>query len=179
MSGWRKGIVLIIAAAMLVACNNYSSPAPHPEVGLFEQALQNTLDSAISDTTQVLELSQLSLTEVKTRNAAVKVVEALTGNHGSGTYIQMYGRFVIVTAEHVVDQNTTMQIHGRDGEVVVARVIYRSVETDLAVLITPELETRVAMKWKPRRDDENLLGSLHWIPRPSRSSYYSRARCGP
>ena len=63
------------------AGNNYSSPDPHPEVGLFEQAFQNTLNSAISDTTHVLELSQLSQTEIKTRNASVKVVEALSLIH--------------------------------------------------------------------------------------------------
>jgi S1-C subfamily serine protease len=159
MSGWRKVIVLIIASAVFAGCNNYDSPTLTPETGLFEQALQNTIESAIGDTTHVLELSQLSLTEIKTRNAAVKVVEALTGNHGSGTYMQMYGRFVVVTADHVVEQNTTMQIHGRDNEVVVARVIYRSPKTDLAVLATPQLHTRVAMKWKPRHDDKNILGT--------------------
>ena len=159
MSGWRKLVVLVVACGMLAACN--ASP-PHSTplgAGPLEQAVQNTITNAVHDTAHVLELSQLSPTELKTRNAAVKVVEALTGNHGSGTYMRMYGRFVVVTADHVVDQNTTMQIHGRDDEVVVARVIYRSSETDLAVLITPQLQTRIAMKWKPRHDDTNLLGT--------------------
>jgi hypothetical protein len=159
MSGWRKLVVLITVCGMLAACNPSSSHDTPVTTGLFEQAVQNTITTALDDTAHVLELSQLSPTEVKTRTAAVKVVEALTGNHGSGTYIRMYGRFVVVTADHVVDQNTTMQIHGRDGEVVVGRVIYRSRESDLAVLITPELHTRIAMKWKPRRDDANLLGT--------------------
>ena len=159
MSGWRKLVVLVIASTMVAGCTLTSFDNTPAAATPLEQALQNSIVSALEDTTHVLELSQLSPTEIKARNAAVKVVEALTGNHGSGTYMQMYGRFVVVTADHVVEQNTTMQIHGRDGEVVVARVIYRSPETDLAVLITPELRTRVAMKWKPRRDDKNLLGT--------------------
>ena len=159
MSGWRKLVVLMMVGGMLTGCNVFSSDNTGPETGPLEQAVQNTISKALQDTAHVLELSQLSPTELKTRNAAVKVVEALTGNHGSGTYMKMYGRFVVVTADHVVEHNTTMQIHGRDGEVVVARLIYRSPQTDLAVLITPELHTRIAMKWKPRRDDENLLGT--------------------
>ena len=159
MSGWRKLVVLIMACGLLVGCNVFSSPAAPVGATPLEQAVQSTINKALDDTAHVLELSQLSITELKARNAAVKVVEGLTGNHGSGTYMQMYGRFVVVTADHVVGQNTTMQIHGRDNEVVVARVIYRSAKTDLAVLITPELHTRVAMKWKPRRDDTNLLGT--------------------
>lgn len=159
MSGWRKLVVLMMVCGTLAACN---TSAPHnntPAAGPFEQALQNTITTVLRDTAHILELSQLSPTELKSRNAAVKVVEALTGNHGSGTYMRMYGRFVVVTADHVVEENTTMQIHGRDEEVVVARVIYRSRGSDLAVLITPELHTRIAMKWKPRHDDTNLLGT--------------------
>jgi S1-C subfamily serine protease len=149
----------MMVSAMLTACSITSSDNAPPDNGPLEQAVQNTINKVLDDTIHVLELSQLSPTELKSRNAAVKVVEALTGNHGSGTYMQMYGRFVVVTADHVVEDNTTMQIHGRDQEIVIARVIYRSSEADLAVLITPELHTRIAMKWKPRRDDENLLGT--------------------
>ena len=159
MSRWRKLVVLVAACSMLVGCSAYSPDNTFVATTPFEQALENTIKSAVEDTTHVLELSQLSPTEIKTRNAAVKVVEALTGNHGSGTYMQMYGRFVVVTADHVVESNTTMQVHGRDQEIVIARVIYRNSKADLAVLITPELHTRVAMKWKLRRDDENLLGT--------------------
>ena len=87
MSGWRKLVVLIMVCGMLAACN-ISSPSHTPlGAGPFEQALQNTITTVLRDTAHVLELSQLSPTELKSRNAAVKVVEALTGNHGSGTYI--------------------------------------------------------------------------------------------
>lgn len=159
MSVWRKFIVLVATLGILVSCNTLSSSPAPLAVTPFEEAVEKTVHDALHQTAHILELSQLSITETQTRNAAVKIVDPFTGNHGSGTYIKMYGRFVVVTADHVVDERTTMEIHGRDGEVVTGRAIYRSPETDLAVLITPEIQSRIAMPWRPRRDDKNLLGT--------------------
>ena len=160
MGRWKKLIVLVIVCGLL-GCSNF--PQPPPPLGVtppsFTTALEDTAQQVLHETTNVLELSQLSATEIKTRNAAVKVVDPMTGNHGSGTYMRMYNRFVVVTADHVLDDRTTMEIHGREDEVVIARVIYRSAEADLAVLITPQIQSRVAMNWKLRRDDTNLLGT--------------------
>ena len=159
MERWKKLVAFVALYAVLVACDSFSTVTPVPAVTPFEEALEQTAKDVYHQTATVLELSQLSATETKTRNAAVKIVDPLTGNHGSGTYMKMYGRFVVVTAGHVVEDETTAEIHGRDGEVVTARVIYRDHDADLAVLITPQIQSRIAINWKPRKDDKNLLGT--------------------
>jgi len=155
----KKLVALIVSCAVLIACNNFSTTTPATAVTPLEEALEQTAKDAYHRTSTILELSQLSATETKTRNAAVKIVDPLTGNHGSGTYMKMYGRFVVVTAGHVVEDDNTVEIHGRDGEVATARVIYRDRKADLAVLITPQIQSRIAINWKLRRDDKNLLGT--------------------
>ena len=159
MARRKKLVALIVSCVALIACNNFSTVTPTTAVTPFEEALKQTAKEAYHQTATVLELSQLSATETKTRNAAVKIVDPLTGNHGSGTYIKMYGRFVVITAGHVVEDDATAEIHGRDGEVVTARVIYRDHDADLAVLITPQIQSRIAINWKLRKDDKNLLGA--------------------
>jgi|TARA_Y100000296_G_scaffold86917_1_gene128648 hypothetical protein len=159
MARWKKLIALTISFMALSGCGNFSDSSPALAVTPFEEALEQTAKDAYRQTVSVMELSQLSATETKTRNAAVKIVDPFTGNHGSGTYMKMYGRFVVVTAAHVVEDFNTVEIHGRDEEVVTARVIYRNSDADLAVLVTPQVQSRIAMDWKIRRDDKNLLGT--------------------
>lgn len=159
MARGKKFVAFIIACAILAACNNFPPSAEPLAVTPLESAIQQTAKAVLHNTTNVLELKQLTTTETKTRNAAVKIVDPLTGGHGSGTYMKMYGRFVIVTAQHVVENHNTVEIHAREGEVVTARVIYSDSDTDLAVLVTPEIQSRIAMKWKLRGDDKNLLGT--------------------
>tara|TARA_R110000824_G_scaffold323471_1_gene510412 strand:- start:5937 stop:6494 length:558 start_codon:yes stop_codon:yes gene_type:complete len=71
----------------------------------------------------------------------------------------MYGRYVVVTAAHVVDKQTIMFIEARDEEVVVGRVVYRDFDADLAILIVPQIRSRIAAPWRPCKDSTNLLGA--------------------
>ena len=93
----------------------------------------------------------LTRVEQSARNAAVKVSDPLEQGHGSGTYLLTYNRYVVITAAHVVEKHSHMWIEGRNGERVLGRVVHREPKTDLAIITVPEMETRKAMTYRPRR----------------------------
>jgi len=71
-----------------------------------------------------------------------------------------YGRRVVVTAAHVVRNESVMAIDGRDGETVVGQVVFMDADIDIAVLVVPEMETRTAMRYRPQhRYDDRLVGT--------------------
>tara|TARA_R100000808_G_C2142649_1_gene150400 strand:- start:1257 stop:1823 length:567 start_codon:yes stop_codon:yes gene_type:complete len=71
-----------------------------------------------------------------------------------------HGRRVVVTAAHVVRNESVMAIDGRDGETVVGKVVFVDEETDLAFLVVPELKSRTALRYKPQLNyDERLIGT--------------------
>ena len=93
----------------------------------------------------------LTRVEQSVRNAAVKVSDPQQRGHGSGTYLRMHNRYVVITAAHVVEKSSYMWIEGRNDERVLGRVVHREPKTDLAILTVPEMETRKAMIYRPRR----------------------------
>jgi S1-C subfamily serine protease len=118
---------------------------------------------------EVIDAINFTLTEKRTRQAAVKVRSLLYGGHGSGTYMVAYGRRVVATAAHVVRNESTMLIEGRDGEVVIGKVVFVDHKVDLAFLVVPEIETRTAIRYRPEsKYDERLVGkSLTYTGFPS------------
>ena len=71
-----------------------------------------------------------------------------------------HGRRVVVTAAHVVRNESVMAIDGRDGETVVGQVVFKDVDVDLAFIVVPELETRTAIRYRPvQKYDERLVGA--------------------
>ena len=118
---------------------------------------------------EVIDAINLTLTEKRTRQAAVKVRSLLYGGHGSGTYMVAYGRRVVATAAHVVRNESTMLIEGRDGEVVIGKVVFVDHKVDLAFMVVPEIETRTAIRYRPEsKYDERLVGkSLTYTGFPS------------
>ena len=93
----------------------------------------------------------LTRVEQSVRNAAVKVSDPQQRGHGSGTYLRMHNRYVVITAAHVVEKSSYMWIEGRNDERELGRVVHREPKTDLAILTVPEMETRKAMIYRPRR----------------------------
>ena len=93
----------------------------------------------------------LTRAEQSVRNAAVKISDPQEQGHGSGTYLRMHNRYVVITAAHVVEKSSYMWIEGRNDERVLGRVVHREPKTDLAILTVPEMETRKAMIYRPRR----------------------------
>jgi len=151
MAGWRRLIGLAVAVMVLGSC---ISEQPTAFTSLNDAAAQ-----ALQDTTTVLQLSQLTPVELIARNAAVKVTDPFGRGHGSGTYMKIHGRYVVVTAAHVVEKLQTMFIEARDGEIVVGRVVYRDFDADLAILAVPQIQSRIAAPWRPCKNGANLLGA--------------------
>lgn len=160
MPRWSK--IIVLWAAMLTLTLSCASPTnsfydrPLPEI-LPEQAADFT--AAVDDALGTLETSNLSLPENLARNSAVKVTRPFEGGHGSGTYVKMHGRFVVITAAHVVEGYTTMVVAGRDDERLMGRVIYTNEASDLAIIMVPAMQTRIALPYRPKKTDRNLIGA--------------------
>lgn len=86
----------------------------------------------------VIKTIEVGLTpaEEAARNASVQVVTPSFGGYGSGTYLKVGERHLILTAAHVVDDRSHMVILGR-GEVKVSRVIYANHRADIAFIELP------------------------------------------
>jgi len=159
MPRWGR-IIIMLTAMLAFSCTaptdtfyEQSPTLPAPE--------EKTLDLAIAidDAMSTIEASNLSIPENAARNAAVKVIRPFEAGHGSGTYMKMHGRFVVVTAAHVVEGYTTMIIEGRDKERLVGRVIYSNDASDLAIVMVPPMETRIALLYRPKKNSSNLIGA--------------------
>jgi len=101
--------------------------------------------------------ASLSFHELAARNAAVRV-ETSSG-FGSGTYVTIARRKVIITAAHVVKEHSEVLIHGNFGELVFGDVIYLDPDNDFAIIKVPKLNTRKPVKFNPtKRKFKDLLG---------------------
>ena len=170
MPRWIKNFI-ILASLLSVSC---TSPALPPNSNSQSAELIHTQDTievrtAFGEILEVFDAPNLSITEQRARSAAVKVRSLLQGGHGSGTYMIAHGRRVVVTAAHVVRNESVMAIDGRDGETVVGQVVFVDDQNDLAFLVVPEMETRTAIRFRAeRRYDERLMGtSLTYTGFPS------------
>jgi len=160
--GWIKSFI-VITSLLLVSCTAPVLPAAETsEVNLDLIHTQDTVEvrTAFGEVLEVFDAPNLSITEQRARSAAVKVRSLLQGGHGSGTYMVAHGRRVVVTAAHVVRNESVMAIDGRDGETVVGQVVFADHDIDIAFIVVPEMETRTAIRYRPqRRFDDRLVGT--------------------
>jgi S1-C subfamily serine protease len=171
VSKWWKSALSAILILLILGC----IPSPTRESSPPTEDLAQTA-SVVEITTYfgaelgILDASNLTLTEKRVRSSAVKVTSLLEDGHGSGTYLIMYGKRVVVTAAHVVRDDASMLIVARDEEKVVGRVVFRDEEADLAFIVVPEIKTRTAIRYRPQLHyDERLIGaSLTYTGFPSR-----------
>jgi len=169
VSRWIKNF--IIASLLLVSCTG--PVLPESNSNLSQDFIQTQRTVEVRDSPGavlgVIDAINLTLTVKRTRQAAVKVRSLLYSGHGSGTYMVAYGRRVVATAAHVVRNESTMLIEGRDGEVVIGKVVFVDHKVDLAFLVVPEIETRTAIRYRPEsKYDERLVGkSLTYTGFPS------------
>ena len=161
MLRWIKSFI-IIASLLSVSCTTPVLPSNSNSQSIDIIHTQDTVEvrTAFGDVLEVLDAPNLSISEQRARSAAVKVRSLLAGGHGSGTYMIAHGRRVVVTAAHVVRNESVMAIDGRDGETVVGKVVFVDEATDLAFLVVPELKSRTALRYKPQLNyDERLIGT--------------------
>jgi len=157
---WIKNCI-IITSLLLVSCNTpaLSSQASSSH-DIFQVGGTVEVQNAFGDILEVFDAPNLTITEQRSRAAAVKVRSLVQHGHGSGTYMIAHGRRVVVTAAHVVRSESVMAIDGRDGESVVGKVVFVDEPNDLAFLVVPEMQTRTAIPYSPQKSyDERLLGT--------------------
>ena len=162
MTGWFKNIA-IIASLLIVGCTHpvvHTSEKIDVNLDVVHTTTTVEVTSALGEVLEVLDAPNLTLIEQRSRRAAVKVRSLTQGGHGSGTYMVAYDRRIVATAAHVVRHETVMAIDGRNGETVVGQVIFVDHDVDIAFLIVPELKTRTAVRFNPRKAyDERLIGA--------------------
>jgi len=164
VSKWLQNLI-IITSLFLVGCN---APALSEQVSgkdlnlnIIEIVTSTVeVENVFGEALEILDAPNLTVTEQRSRAAAVKVRSILQSGHGSGTYMIAHGRRVVVTAAHVVRTEGVMAIDGRDGETVVGQVVFTDEENDIAFIIVPEIKSRTAIRYRPRNIyNERLIGT--------------------
>ena len=149
---------IIIASLLLVSCANPILPEAITAPEVTNQTVE--VRTSLGEILEVFDISNLSIAEQRTRAAAVKVRSLLKGGHGSGTYMVAYGRRVVITAAHVVRGESVLAIDGREGETVIGQVVFIDEENDIAFLVVPEMETRTAVRYRPRLEyNDQIVGT--------------------
>lgn len=160
MRRWIKNLTLLASLLFIVSCTVGTLPSVGSSSPLVETQETVEVLNVFGDVLEVFDAPNLSITELRARNAAVKVKSLLQDGHGSGAYLIAHGHRVVVTAAHVVRSETVMAIEGRDGETVLGKVVFVDRINDIAFLVVPEIETRTAVRYRPQvRYDDRLLGS--------------------
>ena len=162
MRRWIKTFI-IITSLLLVSCNTptlFSSSDPDSSLATLSYPDTIAVRGASGGWFEVFDASNLSVSEKRARSAAVKIRSLLQGGHGSGTYMIAHGHRVVVTAAHVVRNESVMAIDGRDDESVMGKVVFVDQENDIAFLVVPEMESRTAIRYRPQKQyDERLMGT--------------------
>ena len=160
MRRWIKNLI-ILTSLLLVSCTPPSSPPNSPSPLDLVQATDTIeVKNSFGEILEVLDAPHLTLAEQRARKAAVKVRSLLKDGHGSGTYMVAYNRRVVITAAHVVRNDTIMLIEARDGEAVTGRVVFKDNDSDIAVILVPEIKSRTAVPFRPElRYDDRLVGA--------------------
>jgi S1-C subfamily serine protease len=160
VSRWIKNFI-IITSLLLVSCTGPVLPKSNSNLSpdIVQTQRKVEVRDSLGAVLEVIDAINLTITEKRTRQAAVKVRSLLYGGHGSGTYMVAYDRRIVTTAAHVVRNESTMLIEGRDGEAVIGKVIFTDVSVDIAFLVVPEIKSRTAIRYRPEmKYDERLVG---------------------
>ena len=95
----------------------------------------------------------LNRAESKIRDASVVVRDPFTGSYGSGTFFEIDGKNIVITAAHVVDGREYMHVIGRSNETVMGKVIYVDPNFDFAMITIPDMISRSPVKFKMFKGD--------------------------
>tara|TARA_B100000131_G_scaffold319700_1_gene366142 strand:- start:296 stop:1045 length:750 start_codon:yes stop_codon:yes gene_type:complete len=110
---------------------------------------------------------EFSSAEMRVKNAAVKVKTQY--GHGSGTYILYNGFNLVITASHVItDESIIFAVNGEES--LPAQVVYNNPEADVAVLLIGSMETRTPMRYKPVKENPGVGTMLYYSGYPSSHS---------
>ena len=79
--------------------------------------------------------------------STVKVMQPKSQSYGSGAYLIIDDKYVILTAAHVVGELKVLSVQN-GYEVVPGTVIYKDDELDIAFLLVPKMRSREPIKFK-------------------------------
>ena len=106
-----------------------------------------------------VELTSMSKTEVRTRNAAVKIYSP-NGSYGSGAYFLFENHHIVLTAAHVVGNGDIFLVIDKWSNERFGQVIYRDIEKDFAMILIPKFQKTKPLKLKlPQYDIKDKIGS--------------------
>jgi len=136
-----------------------SEPLPLPEIELTdspvliqEQASLRSLDfhhrMSRESSVKVHKLAQLPTQE-----------HAHTMGHGSGTYFKFQGSYYILTAKHVIDDESVLLISSESSYTTIAHTVYVSEDYDIAVLSVPRIRNLEAVSLSSRDMEDWIVGS--------------------
>ena len=135
----------------------HESPAPEPHliespVLIQEQAALRSLDfhhrMSRESSVKVHQLSQLPTQD-----------RAYTNGHGSGTYFKFRGSYYILTAKHVIDDQSVLLISSENSFTTVAHTVYVSEDYDIAVLSVPKINDLTAVSISALDLEDWVIGS--------------------
>jgi S1-C subfamily serine protease len=88
------------------------------------------------------------------RRAAVRVITP--HGQGSGTYLKIGRYYVVITAQHVVNDEEIVIVEGRNNEYVIGQPILHGTTTDVSFILVPEINSREALDYRPMRRPRNI-----------------------
>lgn len=100
------------------------------------------------------DLHYVSSVRAESRDSAVRVVSP--SGQGSGTYAKVGRHYIVITAQHVVDGEALLIVEGRNGEFVYGLPILNGTNTDVSILLVPEMNSRAAVDYNPRKRPKNI-----------------------
>ena len=114
-------------------------------------------DEIATENSALIVEASLSTYELESRRSAIRV--ETNHGYGSGAYVLIARRRVVITAAHVVRDDSTVIIHGDMGESVSGDVIYLDTDNDFAIIRLPKLKTRKAVRFRPASSElNNFIG---------------------
>jgi len=156
--------ILLAAVAVLLIPNVVQDKAIIGLASTHLDTASEVLESAETESQYYQVNGGDTLQYVSTRdNARKAAVKVLTPDgRGSGTYFKVGKYYVVITAQHVVGDAPFVLIEGRNGELVYGQPILQGTNTDVAVVLVPQINSRKALKYRPLRqpnDVERLVGT--------------------
>ena len=100
------------------------------------------------------DIHYVTSVRAESRDSAVRVVSS--SGQGSGTYAKVGRHYIVITAQHVVRDEQVLIVEGRNGEVVYALPILQGTNTDVSILLIPEMNSRTAVDYNPRKRPRNI-----------------------
>jgi S1-C subfamily serine protease len=142
-----KHIILILLCLVSISC--YSTKPSETS---------NSIDKPAK--TEFFLPVGLSAIERSERGAAVKVMPLSEQGHGTGIYMHMFGKTVVVTAKHVTEGQSFLVIVTPSGEKVIGQLAFEDPTLDFSVIFVQNLKTRTAIEYNPSLvSPERLIGS--------------------